>query len=342
MKKRNYLKGLRVFLAILFFVPILLFFVDFSGVLPDSVHRLLHLQLMPALLGGMIGLIVFQFLLALVFGRIYCSTICPTGVFQDIINRLFCIGKKKKKGSRRFTYHKPMNRFRYVLLAITMLMAVFGFSGLCLLLDPYSNFGRIAASLFRPVVMWGNNLLADLLMKVDNYSLFHVTISTVTVSGLIAATIALLVFIVMTIFRGRLFCNTICPVGALLSLFSRYSFFRITFDKEACTHCGNCEHTCKAEAIDSKNLTVDTSRCVDCFNCVSSCSKGGLQYRLQLPTASHSGQSKATNSRRTFLATSATVTASLPIASAIAGGGKGKMNRKGRKKWNSVACYKRY
>ena len=190
MKKRNYLKGLRVLLAILFFVPILLFFVDFSGVLPNSVHRLLHLQLMPALLGGMVGLIVFHFLLALVFGRIYCSTICPAGVFQDIINRLFCIGKKKKKGSRRFTYHKPMNRLRYVLLAITAVMAVFGFSGLCLLLDPYSNFGRIAASLFRPVVMWGNNILADQLMKVDNYSLFQVTISTVTVSGLIAATIS--------------------------------------------------------------------------------------------------------------------------------------------------------
>lgn len=161
MKKRNYLKGLRVLLAILFFVPILLFFVDFSGVLPDSVHRLLHLQLMPALLGGMVSLIVFQFLLALVFGRIYCSTICPAGVFQDIINRLFCIGKKKKKGSRRFTYHKPMNRLRYVLLVITAVMAVFGLSELCLLLDPYSNFGRIAASLFRPIVMWGNNILAE-------------------------------------------------------------------------------------------------------------------------------------------------------------------------------------
>ena len=159
MKKRNYLKGLRVLLAILFFVPILLFFVDFSGVLPDSVHRLLHLQLMPALLGGMVGLIVFQFLLALVFGRIYCSTICPAGVFQDIINRLFCIGKKKKKGSRRFTYHKPMNRLRYVLLVITAVMAVFGLSELCLLLDPYSNFGRIAASLFRPIVMWGLSLI---------------------------------------------------------------------------------------------------------------------------------------------------------------------------------------
>lgn len=333
MKKRNYLKGLRVLLAILFFVPILLFFVDFSRVLPDSTHRLLHLQLMPALLGGMVGLIVFQFLLALVFGRIYCSTICPAGVFQDIINRLFCIGKKKKKGSRRFSYHKPLNRLRYVLLAITVLTAVFGFSGLCLLLDPYSNFGRIAASLFRPVVMWGNNLLADLLMKVDNYSLFHVTISTVTISGLIAATVALLVFIIMTVFRGRLFCNTICPVGAMLSIFSRYSFFRISFDKETCTHCGNCEHTCKAEAIDSKSLTVDTSRCVNCFNCVSSCAKGSLQYRLQLPTASSSAQPAETNGRRAFLATGATVAASLPIASAITGGnGEKKMNRKGRKK----------
>ena len=87
MKKRNYLKGLRVLLAILFFVPILLFFVDFSGVLPDSVHRLLHLQLMPALLGGMVGLIVFQFLLALAFGRIYCSTISSPVYFASVRKR---------------------------------------------------------------------------------------------------------------------------------------------------------------------------------------------------------------------------------------------------------------
>ena len=95
MKKPNYLKGLRVVLAILIFVPILLFFVDFADVLPDNLHTLLHLQIMPAILGGMAGLVVFQFVLALLFGRIYCSVICPAGVLQDIINRVFCIGKKK-------------------------------------------------------------------------------------------------------------------------------------------------------------------------------------------------------------------------------------------------------
>ena len=165
---------------------------------------------------------------------------------------------------------------------------------------------------------------------VDNYTLYHVTISNVTVFGVISALVALLVFILMVVFRGRLFCNTLCPVGTLLSLISRYSFFRISFDKEACTHCGNCEHTCKAEAIDSKNLTVDTSRCVDCFNCVSSCAKGGLQYRFkpsfkkEAETARAQTdviqQATAPNSRRTFLSAGATVAVSLPIVSTIAQG----------------------
>lgn len=332
MKRHNYLKGLRVLLAVLFFVPILLYFIDFSHAMPAETHALLHLQILPAILSGMVGLLVFQFVLALLFGRIYCSAICPAGVLQDIVNRLYCIGKKKKKGIRRFSYHKPQNLLRYALLGATAVLGVSGLMGLCLLLDPYSNFGRIADNLFRPVVMTGNNLLAELLMKMDNYSLYQVTISTVTTAGLIAAVVALATFIILVVFRGRLFCNTLCPVGALLSLVSRYSFFRISFDKAACTHCGNCEHTCKAEAINSKDLTVDTSRCVDCFNCVSSCAKGGLQYRFKpffkreeadttlagancvqpLEKAAQSG------SRRSFLATGASIAATLPIVSALA------------------------
>lgn len=356
MKRLNYLKGLRIFFAILFFVPLFLLFVDFSGKLPERLHMLAHIQIMPAFLGGMAGIVLVQLILAFVFGRIYCSVICPAGTLQDIINRIFCIGKKKKKGIRRFRYHKPVNWFRYSLLALTGILAVAGFTGLCLLLDPYSNFGRVAANLFRPLVMWGNNILADLLMRFDNYALFHVTISTVTIAGLVAGGIVLLLWIGLVIFRGRLFCNTLCPVGALLSLVSRYSLFRISFDKEACTHCGNCEHTCKAEAINSRTLTIDTSRCVDCFNCVSSCSKGGLQYRFQ-PffdkeksqdekfQRDHSEPQKNTahpnieisNSRRTFLTTSVTVAATLPLTPLLAkGGNNGNGKKHGHKKWPPI------
>ncbi|WP_459190140.1 4Fe-4S dicluster domain-containing protein [Parabacteroides sp. APC149_11_2_Y6] len=326
MKRLNYLRGLRILFACLFFIPVTLFFVDFAGWSSDKIHILLHMQVLPAVLGGLAGFIIFQFVLVLLFGRIYCSVMCPAGILQDIINRLFCIGKKKKKGLRRFKYHKPVNLLRYAILALTAVFLVFGSSELCLLLDPYSNYGRIATNLFRPAVMWGNNMLAELLMKMDNYSLYHVTISTVALQGIIAALMALVVFTFMTISRGRLFCNTICPTGALLSLVSRFSFFRISFDKDSCTHCGNCEHTCKAEAINSKDLTIDTSRCVDCFNCVSSCAKGGLQYRFNFPLK----KQRTTPSveadtdkdidpmRRSLLRTGITVAASLPAVSVIA------------------------
>lgn len=359
MKRPNYLKGLRVLLAILIFIPILLFFVDFADVLPDRTSNLLRLQIVPALLGGAAGILVFQLVLALLFGRIYCSVICPAGVLQDIINRVFCFRKKKKNGSRRFRYHRPQNIFRYILLAATGIAAAAGFSGLLLLLDPYSNFGRIATNLFRPVVIWINNLLAEGLTLFDNYTLYHVTIGNLATAGVVAATIALVVFILMVVLRGRLFCNTLCPVGALLSLVSRYSFFRISFDKNACTHCGNCEHTCKAEAIDSRTLTIDTSRCVDCFNCVSSCAKGGLQYRFKpffqqeaasadkaagTPAASTStattSASASSHSRRTFLATGVTIASTLPVVSALAEAsaqGKGKQTgKKHAKKWPPI------
>ena len=324
MKQTSLLKRLRVILAILFFVPIILYFVDFANLLPDSLHGLLHLQIVPAILAGILWIIIAQLLLVLVFGRLYCSVICPAGVLQDIINRIYCIGKKKKNGKRRFRYKKPMNWFRYGLLALTTLLALVGSIELLLLLDPYSNFGRVAANLFRPLVIWGNNLIADVLMKFDNYTLYHVTIETITIPSLIAGAVVLLLFIGLVAWRGRLFCNTLCPVGSLLGLISRYSLLNINFDKNACIQCGKCEKSCKAEAIDMASMHVDNSRCVDCFNCISSCSKDALHYSVN-PLFKNKEINKDTaktanvsSSRRSFLSTGITVASTVPLAAALA------------------------
>lgn len=340
MKRLSLLKGVRVLLALLFFIPILIFFVDFTGVLPDRVHALLHLQVLPALLGSMWGILIAQLLIVLVVGRIYCSTVCPAGILQDIINRLYCIGKKKSKGVRRFKYHKPLNGLRYVILALTLVSVIAGIGSLALLLDPYSNFGRIATNLIRPLVMWTNNGIAEILMSMDNYALYQVTLNTVTTAGFVSGLLALLLFIGLTIWRGRIFCNTICPVGALLSIFSRYSLFRISINEKSCVHCGLCEKSCKAEAINSRNLRIDASRCVDCFNCLSACSNGSLHYiynpnfrQKQAKTEANTTINEPHNSRRTFLATGATVMASLPIVPALA---EGKQQRKRRKRWPPV------
>ncbi len=348
MKKNNILKGVRVLLALLFFIPILLYFVDFANILPEKVHFLLQVQIMPALLGSIWTVLILQLLITLVAGRLYCSTVCPAGVLQDFINWIYGLVRKKKKGIHRFSYHKPLNWLRYVLLVCTLISIFSGIASVALWLDPYSNFGRIASNIFRPLVIWTNNGVADILMSMDNYSLYQATVTTVTASGFISGMAALILFIVLVIWQGRLFCNTICPVGALLSIFSRYSLFKININRNTCIQCGLCEHTCKAEAINSKQMTIDSSRCVDCFNCLSACHKGSISFSMVHPFAKaeiserteKSPKESHANSRRSFLTTGATVIATLPAVSTLAenkngNGPKRKMNRR-RKKWPPV------
>ncbi|MDR1455471.1 MAG: 4Fe-4S binding protein, partial [Tannerella sp.] len=117
------------------------------------------------------------------------------------------------------------------------------------------------------------------------------------------------------VFRGRYFCNTLCPVGALLSVVSRHSIFRVVFDKKACTRCRSCEYTCKAEAINPKAMKVDMSRCVGCFNCLSSCKKNALTFKPALPVKkARQAGGGSPDSRRAFLATGVAVASALPLA----------------------------
>ena len=310
------LKVLIVLSAVVICTPILLVFTDFTDILPDTFNRLLEIQLLPAILSGTGVMLAVYFVLTLFFGRLYCSVVCPAGILQDVFNRIAGMGKKRRKKKNRFHYRKPANVLRYVILGITAGTVVAGITELCLLLDPYSNFGRIAANLFRPAVVWVNNMLAGALSTQGIYSLYNVTIR-IAAAALIPAIIAFFVFAVMSFFRGRLFCNTICPVGALLSIVSRYALFRITFDKNKCNKCSLCEKTCKAEAIDSKNMTVDASRCVTCFNCTSACKRKSLKYAFApvsfKEAKSLSPATTVSESRRSFLTTGAAIAGALPL-----------------------------
>ena len=315
-KKSTYpLKIVRALLAVMLFIPVLALFLDFADVLPDALCSILHLQLMPAILSGAGGLLVFFFLLTLLFGRIYCSVLCPAGILQDIFNRLACFGAKKKRGAMRFHYHKPANWLRYVILSVTALAAVFGYMELCLLLDPYSNFGRIATQLFRPVVIGLNNLISGILTAHGNYFLYTVSVDR-SMTALVTAAIAFIIFAVMAFYRGRMFCNTICPVGSLLSIISRYSLFRFKIDSDTCNGCKACERSCKAEAIDSQHKTVDMSICVACFNCISSCSRGAIGFK-QGKVGGNGG--KLGVSRRSFIRTGVAVAGSVPFVALAQG-----------------------
>jgi polyferredoxin len=253
-KKVNHLKRLRVLLAIFFFAPVLLYFVDFTSVLPQEIHALLHLQIVPAILSGAAGVVAFQLILVLVFGRIYCSALCPAGILQDIVNRLFCIGKKKGRGARRFAYHKAPDVLRYALLGLTTLSLAAGFTTLLVWLDPYSNFGRIATNLFRPAAMWGNNLLADLLMRIGNYALYHVTIRTVTWDGLGALPAALATAQAQGggLPEAEKRPAPVRPPGSTQAVHMAPQLGTLTIpqvEPELCIGCGGCESICPVNPL---------------------------------------------------------------------------------------------
>lgn len=310
----KFLKNIRVVLAVLFILPIFLFFIDFTGKLPVELHKFLCIQWIPALLSLNLIVLGILFFLSLFFGRIYCSTICPLGVLQDVLtwkSRFF----RKKKKKIRYDYTAPKNILRYTLFALTVLVFICGSSLLVILLDPYSAFGRIISQLFRPLAIWGNNALAYTLSGMGNYTFYKVEqVSFVP----LAFGIALLSFLLVTQmswFKGRSYCNTICPVGTGLGLISKISFFHITIDESSCTQCGSCEKQCKSQCIDSKSMKVDDSRCVTCFDCLSSCKKNGIHYESRYKSKQPQPVENTTNNgRRTFLLTSGAVIASVALA----------------------------
>jgi len=333
--KFNILKTIRIVLAILVFIPVFLFFCDFADILPRSFFNLERIQLVPALLSGSLLIVFALFLSTLIFGRIYCSVICPLGILQDIIAWFTRRGKKKNKKRRWYKYTKSYAILRYSLLGICVIFLILGITTPLLYLDPYSNFGRMGVNLFRPVVMEGNNLVNLIALKFNNYNFYHVTIYTITSLSLTIAAIALLLVGVLAFLRGRLFCNSICPVGSLLGLISKFSLFRITLDHSKCTACGLCEKACKSQCISSKGKTVDNSRCVTCFNCLHRCKENGIAYRFAYKKVKASDiqynpetvyapiKQKPVHpfygmGRRSFLLTSAAMATTLPLIPAWA------------------------
>jgi ferredoxin len=284
--KLRHLKSIRVAVSLIIFLFLLLVFLGITATVVESVSRVfLRLQLFPsfmrflALFFSVSALgFVFVLLLTFLFGRVYCSSICPLGTLQDIFIRVSRRFRKKKK--RKFVYSSNRNLWmRYGILSATILLWVFGSLFLLNLLDPYSNFGKISVSFFQPVFIWLNNQTAFLLESMDIYAVRPMEVKTLPLYvGMVSGAI-LLTLVIMTAWRGRLFCNTLCPAGSTLGLIASRSLYRLTFKDEACTLCGKCERACKAECLNSKTKIIDHGRCVSCFNCLTACSNEGLHYQ---------------------------------------------------------------
>ena len=305
------LRKTRITLATIFFVGVTLLFLDFTGALHAWLDWMAKVQFLPAVLAMNFGVVAALVLLTLIFGRVYCSVICPLGIMQDIFSWLR--GRLRKKDRFRFSYSPAKNWLRYTLLVLFVIGLALGAHSIVLLIAPYSAYGRIAANLLAPIYQWGNNLLAWIAERADSYAFYSVDVWIRSVSTFVVAVVTLVVIGVLAWKNGRTWCNTVCPVGSILGLLSRFSLFAPMIDTEKCRDCGLCGKRCKASCINMKEHKIDYSRCVACMDCIDTCKEGAIRYKKRrLPVkpamTDRSEQSSSDQGRRAFL-----------IAGAIAG-----------------------
>lgn len=302
------LRRIRITLALVVIILLTWLFVDFTGTAHHIAGWLAKIQFLPAVLALNVGVIIALLALTLIFGRIYCSIICPLGILQDFLARL---RPRKNKKVGRYTFSPEVKWLRYPVLVLFIIAMIAGVGSFVALLAPYSSFGRIASNLFAPIYEWINNGFASIAAKHDSYAFYHVDVWMRSLPTFIIAVVTLLVLAVLAWIGGRTYCNTICPVGTFLSFLSRFSVLKINFDEEKCRNCAACTKSCKASCIDFKNHKVDYSRCVVCGDCIEACKFGALKY--DAPRL-HSQSTSTDEGRRSFLISTALVTTTAALA----------------------------
>ncbi|MCM1449674.1 MAG: 4Fe-4S dicluster domain-containing protein [Clostridiales bacterium] len=264
----------RIALGIIFWLGITLLFLDFTGTAAVWLGWMARLQLLPAVLAGNFVIVALLVVLTLIFGRLYCSVICPLGVMQD---GFAALGRRGRRN--RYSYSPAKSLLRYVMLVVMLVAVVLGVGSVFAIIAPYSAYGRIVTNLLQPVWITANNFLVRWAAAHDSYAFYEVDVWIKSVLSLAVAVVTLIVLAVLAWRNGRTYCNTICPVGTVLGFISRFSLLKPVIDTSKCINCGKCARNCKAACIDAKNHAIDYSRCVTCFDCIGNCSTGAISYR---------------------------------------------------------------
>ncbi len=308
------LPKIRRVLGVVVLLAITLLFLDFTGTLHRYLGWLAKIQLLPAVLALNVGVIVVLVVATLLFGRVYCSVICPLGIFQDVASYLSGL-RKKGRARLRFSFSKEVKWLRYGVWVLFVAALIAGVSAFVSLLAPYSAYGRIVTNLFQPLYRWGNNLFAALSERAGSYAFYEKEVWLKSLPTFIVAAVTFVGLILLAWKGGRSYCNAVCPVGTTLSFFSRFAMFRPVIDADKCRNCKLCERGCKSSCIDISTHSIDYSRCVDCFNCLEECKFGALHYKFawgrKAAAQPAEGGDPSDSGRRAFLTAGAMLAGSL-------------------------------
>lgn len=169
-------------------------------------------------------------IVAIIFGRVFCSYICPLNFLLEIL---------------------PVKRKKILQTRILPLVSL----GIVLVLS---------LILSVPIFNTASPVFAFMRMMI-----FGVGVEIILLALVIGAAF---------IWGQKIWCRTLCPLGAIYGLLGVKRRFAVTVDKNKCINCGRCEKICSMGTSPLKKDFEDAITCTNCGDCVDICPKKALNF----------------------------------------------------------------
>jgi len=227
--------------------------------------------------------------LTILLGRVFCGFICPLGTVHHVIGAF----KPALRGSRRQAANekKAGHQIKYAVLICVLLAAVLGLN-LAGLMDPMALLFRSGALAVVPAIGVGLRSVFEALaasdIKLLNMLSYGAEILVAPVFGYTSPAyqtawfmgVIFLLLLFLNRIRPRFWCRYLCPLGALLAVFSRFAVLRLEQNPARCTQCNRCTDRCQGAASPRADEPWDRAACLMCFNCFDVCTEDALQFRF--------------------------------------------------------------
>lgn len=228
------------------------------------------------LIASLIGS-VFLILASLAAGRFFCGWICPMGTLFDFTGFLL----KSKKNKAPFS-RSPMTNIKYYFLAGIIFSSIAGFTAF-LFLDPLVFLFRVFALNINPAVIWFGNsivmLIRPLASKMGWMGLSMISLNQPVFELTLISLSMFVTLITLNAVEKRFWCRNLCPLGAVIGVFSRFSLRRRNVNEE-CIHCSRCAQSCPMNAIGNDFHGTSRKECIQCETCVSVCPVNAVSFGL--------------------------------------------------------------
>jgi len=301
---------MRIFIQALSFSIFVLLFVFANYRLPpwlpaDLYFRLDPLLALTAVLAQkeVISRVLWSLLIlgaTLGIGRFFCGYVCPMGAALDFLDYSF-LRKKNRSGLKN---EAMWRRAKYFFLVLVLFAALAGLV-LSPFLDPLALLTRFFTFFLYPLFVALSNFFLDLFRPafraIGWIDLSFLHLSQPVFYASLFTLILFSVIVSLSLIAPRFWCRYLCPLGALLSLFSPLGIFRRRVSA-ACNQCRQCQRICVMGAVADNPQNTAVRECIQCRSCVQVCPPRAISFPAHLPSAKLGGEYASMDlSRRGFL-----------------------------------------